>query len=306
MLTAAERYLKSLTPPITAVAALLALATDEWIQSKNLPPSECMPFHDRLRMCQAAASTSDIIVPVPYPAGNAFSELRRTHAALAAASGCGCLLSFTLMGADTVQRLHSVSSVPVIAFVRTDFPFDFDAARRSNPQLHVVELAHHLISLSSTKCRALMQSGAWNELVDGDLLPLPVVEMLRSNRLQHGAAVLRSDSHSPPSPPSPLPARAAVAARHRSRPSLLRRDNEDAFFSALPFPDASGLVRHLAALCGAGAAAAVARDDSSGSDDHNDGQQNSTTGAQYCEGHSKADGSSKRSSRVPNVWPCSC
>jgi hypothetical protein len=294
MVTAAERYLKSLTPPIITVAALLALATDEWIQSKNLPPGECMPFDDRLRLCQAAASASDIIVPVPYPAGNAFSELRRTHVALTAASGCSSLLSFTLMGADTVQRLHSLSSVPIIAFVRTDFPFDFDAARRSNPQLHVVELAHHLISLSSTKCRSLMQCGAWNQLVDGGLLPLPVVQMLRSNNwLQHGAA----SSDTPHSAPS------AIAARHRSHPSLLRRNDEDAFFPALPFPDASGLVRHLASLCGAGAAAAVAHDDSAGSDDHDDGQQNSS-GAQYSESHSKAD-ARKRPSYVANMWPCS-
>ena len=110
-------------------------------------------------------------------------------------------------------------------------------------------------------------------------MPLPVVQMLQSNNwLQHGAAVPHSSSHTPHSAPR------AVAAQLSSRPSLLRRNDEDAFFPALAFPDASGLLRHLAAMCGAGAAAAVAHDDSAGSDDPDGGQQKSS-GAQYSEGH---------------------
>jgi hypothetical protein len=254
MMSAAQQYLKSLHPPVVTVVALLALATDEWLQGKDMPPDECMPFEDRLRLCLAAASTSDIVVPVPYPAGNQFAELRRTHAMLAAASGCSSLMSFSLMGADTLQRLRSATSVPIIAFVRTDFPFDFEAARRSNPHLHVISyLPDHLIGLSSTKCRAHMNSGAWDDLVDGDLLPLAVVDMLRSRQQQQQQQQQKQQQKQhPPSMPQ------------RTRAPLIgsRRVERDSFPGLFP-KTAGRVVRRVMALCGVGAAAAIdASDDS--------------------------------------------
>jgi hypothetical protein len=84
------------------------------------------------------------------------------------------------MGADTIQRLPT--SVPVIAFSRSDFPFDFESERRSNPDFHVVQLEHHFLSLSSTKCRELIRCGAWDELVECKLLPGAVVNVLRERQ----------------------------------------------------------------------------------------------------------------------------